>query len=141
MKSIRISSIVLLVIIFFCSTLAVFANGEDHNPEEKKIEEPVTIDSMYLVKESKTAPTLEADNGLDNMFSPTDLFTQEELAEPISTDNKKIQEHHSKHDGPKVELSRHEWVSFSSKGFGTAVGITLFAGLAFAGLTFMRPGE
>jgi hypothetical protein len=141
MNSIRISSIVFMVIVFLCSTLAIFANGEGHNPEEKKAEEPAAIDSMYSVKESKTAPTLEADNGLDNMFSPTDLFTQEELAEPMSADNKKMQDHHSKHEGSKVELSRHEWVSFSKKGFGVAMGITLFAGLAFAGLTFMRPGE
>ena len=141
MNSIRISSVVFLMIIFLCSTLTIFANGEGHNPEEKKVEEPAAIDSMYSVKESEAVPTLEADNGLDNMFSPTDLFTQEELAEPMSTGNKKMQEHHSKHEGPKFELSRHEWVSFSSKGFGTAVGITLFAGLAFAGLTFMRPGE
>ena len=141
MNSVRIPSIVFLVIIFLCSTLAIFANGEGNNPERKKVEEPAAIDSMYSVKESETIPTLKADNGLDNMFSPTDLFTQEELAEPMSTDNKKMQEHHKKHEGTKVELSRHEWVSFSSKGFGTAVGITLFAGLAFAGLTFMRPGE
>jgi len=141
MNSIRISSIAFLVIIFLCSTLAIFANGEGNNPERKKVEEPAAIDSMYSVKESETIPTLEADNGLDNMFSPADLFTQEELAEPMSTDNKKMQEHHIKHEGTKVELSRHEWVSFSSKGFGTAVGITLFAGLTFAGLTFMRPGE
>ena len=141
MNSIRISSIVFLVIIFLCSTMAIFANGEGNNPEEKNVEEPAAIDSMYSVKESEMVSTLEADNGLDNMFSPTDLFTQEELAEPMSTDNKKMEEHHSKHEGPKVELSSHEWVSFSSKGFGTAVGITLFAGLAFAGLTFMRPGE
>ena len=132
---------VVMVIIFLCPASEIFAFGERHNLDDKKVEKPAAIDSMYSVKESETIPTLEADNGLDNMFSPTDLFTQEELAEPMSTDNKKMQEHHKKHEGTKVELSRHEWVSFSSKGFGTAVGITLFAGLAFAGLTFMRPGE
>ena len=141
MNTIRISSIVVMVIIFLCPTSEIFAYGDRHNLDDKKVEKPAAIDSMYSFKESETAPSLEADNGLDNMFSPTDLFTQEELAEPISAHNKKMQENHNKHEEHKVELSRHEWVSSSSKGFGTAVGITLFAVLAFVGLTFMRPGE
>ena len=141
MNTIRISSLVFLVIIFLCPIPGIFADGGDHNLEEEKVDEPAAIDSMYSVKESEPVPPLESDNGLDDMFSPTDLFTQDELVEPMSTGNKKMQGDHSKHEEPKVELSRHKWVSSSSKGFGTAVGITLFAGLAFAGLTFMRPGE
>jgi len=55
-----------------------------------------------------------------------------------------MEESHSEHSGhqqPQVQIARHEWVSSGRKGYGTAVGITLFAGLAFASLTFMRPGE
>ena len=141
MNTIRMSSVVFLMFIFLCPTLKIFASEERHNSKGKKVEEPVAIDSIYSIKESEHVQPLEADNELDNMFSPTDLFTQDELTEPISIDNKKMPDNHNEHEGPKVQLSRHEWIPFSSKGFGTAVGITLFAGLAFAGLTFMRPGE
>jgi hypothetical protein len=141
MNAIRLSSVFFLVIFSMFPTPEIFSHGAGHNSEEEKIAEPAAIDSMYAVKDSQVAPLLEADNELNNMFSPTDLFTQEELAEPISIDNNKIQENHTNHEVLNVQLSRHEWVSSSSKGFGTAVGITLFFCLTFAGLTFMRPGE
>ena len=41
----------------------------------------------------------------------------------------------------KVEKAKHNMVDTSAKGYGTAIGITLFAGLIFAGLTFIRPGK
>ena len=94
---------------------------------------------MYSVKENEVDPISDSSDSLDNIFSPTDLFTQDELVDPV--DNEKMEGSHNEHAEPQVELSRHERVSSSSKGFGTAVGITLFAGLAFAGLTFRRPGE
>jgi len=45
------------------------------------------------------------------------------------------------HNMPKVESAKHKIVEISSKGYATALGITVFAGLIFAGLTFIRPGE
>ena len=141
MNTNHLSSMVFLVIFFLFPLPEIFAHGEGHNPKEEKVEAPAAIDSLYSVKESQTTPPLEADNDLDNIFSPTDLFTEDELSKPMLTGNKKMQGNHSEHEKTKVQLSRHEWVSFSSKGFGTALGIALFVGLAFARLTFMRPGE
>ena len=135
----RLSFVCCLLILFLFLAQKSSAQGGGHEHEEMKAEEPASIDSMYSVKENAVDPTLDSSDSLDNMFSPADLFTQDELVSPI--DDKKMNGSHNEHAGPQVELSRHERVSSSSKGFGTAVGITLFVGLAFAGLTFRRPGE
>lgn len=104
-------------------------------------EEPVVMDSMYSVKESETDSMAEETIGLDNMFSPSDLFTETELVspDPMPMGDMKKEGSHNEHQETKVELSHHEPVSSSSKGYGAAIGITLFAGVAFAGLTFIRP--
>ena len=135
----RLSIVYFLTILFLFLAEKTFAQEGGHEHEEIKVEEPAATDSMYSVKESEAEPISDSSDSLDNMFSPTDLFTQDELVDPM--DDKKMEGSHNEHDGPQVELSRHERVSSSSKGFGTAVSITLFAGLAFAGLTFRRPGE
>ena len=139
MNMFRISSVFFFAILFIYSTQKTFAHDGGHEPEEIKAEEPAATDSMYSVKENEVDPISDSSDSLNNIFSPTDLFTQDELVDPI--DEKHMGGSHNEHAGPQVELSRHERVSSSSKGFGTAVGITLFAGLAFAGLTFRRPGE
>ena len=139
MNIFRISSVCFLAILFIFSAQKTFAHGGGHEPEKIKAEEPVATESMYSVKENEVDPISDSSDSLDNIFSPTDLFTQDELVDPI--DEKHMGGSHNEHAGPQVELSRHERVSSSSKGFGAAVGITLFAGLAFAGLTFRRPGE
>jgi hypothetical protein len=135
----RISFVCFLAILFLFSAQKIFAHSGGHESDEIKAEEPAAIDSMYSVKENEAEPLSDSSDSLDNIFSPTDLFTQDELVDPM--DDKKIDGSHNEHDGPQVELSHHERVSSSSKGFGTAVGITLFAGLAFVCLTFRRSGE
>ena len=139
MNIFRISSVYFLAILFIFSAQKTFAQGGGHEPEKIKAEEQAATESMYSVKENEVDPISDSSDSLDKIFSPTDLFTQEELVDPI--DEKHMGGSHNEHAGPQVELSRHERVSSSSKGFGAAVGITLFAGLAFAGLTFRRPGE
>ena len=147
MKPFRLSLVLFLVILFLFPVQEVFAHGGGHKPEEKKAEDvaPPAMDSMYSVKENEPDPLSEsADDNFDNMFSPTDLFTENELASPMPMADMKMeggQGEHAGHQEPQVELSHHELVSSSSKGFGAAVGITLFAGIVFAGLTFLRPGE
>ena len=138
MKMSRISLVCCLSILFLFLAQKNFAHGSGHEPEEIKAEEPAATDSMYSVKENEAEPLSDSSDSLDNMFSPTDLFTQDELVDPV--DNK-MEGSHNEHAEPQVELSRHKRVPSSSNGFGTAVGITLFVGLAFAGLTFRRPGE
>ena len=139
MKMSRISLVCCLSILFIFSAQKTFAHGGGHEPGKIKAEEPAATESIYSIKENEVDPISDSSDSLDNIFSPTDLFTQDELVDPI--DEKHMGGSHNEHAGPQVELSRHERVSSSSKGFGTAVVITLFAGLAFAGLTFRRPGE
>ena len=65
-------------------------------------------------------------------------------AERNSKTDMKMEGSHNEHDDPnmpKVVSAKHNTVETSAKGYGIAAGITLFAGLVFAGLTFIRPGE
>ena len=135
----RLSFVCFLAILFLFLAQKTFAHSGGHESDEIKVGEPAATDSMYSVKENEAESLSDSGDSLDNIFSPTDLFTQDELVDPM--DDKKMEGSHNEHDGPQVELSHHERVSSSSKGFGTAVGITLFSGLAFVGLTFRRSGE
>lgn len=132
-----LSSALFLAVLFLFPMMNAYAHGGGHEPEHKSNDVPASTDSMYSVEEKDSL----TDDSLDNLYSPTDLFTQEELADPMPMDEKKMEGSHNEHAAPQVEISHHEMVSTSSKGYGTAIGITLFAGLVFAGLTFRRPGE
>ena len=141
MKPHPLKVIVFLALFLIFLPQKTFAHGGGHEKQEQKVETPV--DSMYSTKESDAEPS---SLGLDDMFSPTDLFTEDELGSPDplpESKNKMEGSHneHAEHEEKHVELSHHKQVSSSSKGYGVAVGITFFAGLAFAGLSFIRPGE
>ena len=137
MQPFRLLSIIFLLFLF--PVQETFAQGGGHKPEEKK--DVAAMDSIYSVKENDPLAEPAGDN-FDNVFSPTDLFTADELVSPMPMGDMKMEGgEHAGHQEPQIELSHHELVSSSSKGFGTAVGITLFAGLVFAGLTFLRTGE
>ncbi|MZH42318.1 MAG: hypothetical protein F3740_11020 [Nitrospinae bacterium] len=141
MNIFRFSLAAFLITLLLFPVSKAFAHGGGHKAEEKKIEEPMVTDSMYSVQDQEDDALSDSDNNLDNLFSPTDLFTQDELVEPTPIEDEKMEGSHNEHKMPQVQLAHHERVSSSSKGYGAAVGITLFAGIAFAGLTFMRPGE
>jgi len=137
MQPFRFLSIIFLLFLF--PVQETFAQGGGHKPEEKK--DVAAMDSIYSVKENDPLAEPAGDN-FDNVFSPTDLFTADELVSPMPMGDMKMEGgEHAGHQEPQIELSHHELVSSSSKGFGTAVGITLFAGLVFAGFTFLRLGE
>jgi hypothetical protein len=137
MQPFRLLSIIFLLFLF--PVQETFAHGGGHKPEGKK--DVAAMDSIYSVKENDPLAEPAGDN-FDNVFSPTDLFTADELVSPMPMGDMKMEGgEHAGHQEPQIELSHHELVSSSSKGFGTAVGITLFAGLVFAGFTFLRLGE
>ena len=116
----------------------------DHKKEPAsivKVEEKSAIDSMYATQEEESDP-------LENsgLFSPSDLFMEGEIipAESNPKSDMKMEGSHNEHNDPnipKVVSAEHKTVDTSAKGYGIAAGITLFAGLVFAGLTFIRPGE
>ena len=96
---------------------------------------------MYATQEEESDPLENSD-----LFSPSDLFMEGEIvpAERNPKTDMKMEGSHKEHDDPnmpKVVSAKHKTVETSAKGYGIAAGITLFAGLVFAGLTFIRPGE
>tara|TARA_B100000686_G_scaffold237049_1_gene245043 strand:+ start:530 stop:952 length:423 start_codon:yes stop_codon:yes gene_type:complete len=104
-------------------------------------EEPSTMDPMYANQE-ESDPLEKSD-----LFSPSDLFIEGEVVSAdLFEENSRMKmegshNEHAEHQMPKVEKAKHNMVDTSAKGYGTAIGITLFAGLIFAVLTFIRPGE
>ena len=129
-------------VIFLFIAYDVAAHG-GHKKEPAPIlmeEESSTKDPMYANQEE--ADPLEK----SDLFSPSDLFIEGEIvsADPVENNEMKMEGSHNEHvehQIPKVEKAKHNMVDTSAKGYGTAIGITLFAGLIFAGLTFIRPGE
>ena len=132
-----------ITIIFIFIAQNVIAHGE-HKKEPTSIaeaEEKSAIDPMYATQEEESDPLENSD-----LFSPSDLFMEGEIvpAEPNTKTDMKMEGSHNEHDDPnmpKVVSAKHNTVETSAKGYGIAAGITLFAGLVFAGLTFIRPGE
>ena len=130
-------------VFFFFITHNVMAHG-GHKKEPAPIlmeEEPSTKDPMYANQEEESDPL-----GKSDLFSPSDLFIEGEIVSADSVENNEMKmegshNEHVEHQMPKVEKAKHNMVDTSSKGYGTAIGITLFAGLIFVGLTFIRPGE
>ena len=131
-----------ITIIFIIITQNAIAHS-DHKKEPSivKVEEKSSIDPMYATQEEESDPLENSD-----LFSPSDLFMEGEIvpAERNSKTDMKMEGSHNEHDDPnmpKVVSAKHNTVETSAKGYGIAAGITLFAGLVFAGLTFIRPGE
>ena len=132
-----------ITIIFIIITQNAIAHS-DHKKEPTsivKVEEKSSIDPMYATQEEESDPLKNS-----GLFSPSDLFMESEIvpAEPNTKTDMKMEGSHNEHDDPnmpKVVSAKHNTVETSAKGYGIAAGITLFAGLVFAGLTFIRPGE
>ena len=130
-------------VFFLYITHDVAAHG-GHKKEPAPIlmeEESSTKDPMYANQEEKSDPLEKSD-----LFSPSDLFIEGEIvsAAPVENSEMKMEgshNEHAEHQMPKVEKAKHKMVDTSSKGYGSAIGITLFAGLIFVGLTFIRPRE
>ena len=130
-------------VFFLYITHDVAAHG-GHKKEPAPIvieDEPSTIDPMYANQQEESDPL-----GKSDLFSPSDLFVKGEIvpADPAESTEIKMEgshHEHAEHQMPKVEKAKHKTVGTSAKGYGAAVGITLVAGLIFAGLTFIRPGE
>ena len=132
-----------ITIIFIIITQNAIAHS-DHKKEPTsivKVEEKSSIDPMYATQEEESDPLENSD-----LFSPSDLFMEGEIvpAERNMKTDMEMEGSHNEHDDPnmpKVVSAKHNTVETSAKGYGIAAGITLFAGLVFAGLTFIRPGE
>ncbi|MEK9629967.1 MAG: hypothetical protein VW455_13230 [Nitrospinota bacterium] len=130
---------------FFITANALAHSGQKKEPAPvSTVEEPAVLDPMYAAQEKKESDPLGNDDS--DLFSPSDLFTEGEIAapDPVANTDMKMEGSHNDHDDhnmPKVEKAKHKVVETSAKGYGMAAGITFFAGIIFAGLTFLKPGE
>ena len=130
------------IIFIFIAQNAIAHGGHKKEPTSiAEAEEKSSIDPMYATQEEESDPLKNS-----GLFSPSDLFMESEIvpAEPNTKTDMKMEGSHNEHDDPnmpKVVSAKHKTVETSAKGYGIAAGITLFAGLVFAGLTFIRPGE
>jgi len=134
----RFSLLILAIFIFVAQNAMAHSGHKEESP-------PVPIaelsDPMYAAEEKESDPF-----GGSKLFSPSDLFMQDEVVadEPAANEAMKMVGRHNEnadHKMPEVEAAKIKVVETSSKGYGIAAGITLCAGLLFAGLTFIRPGE
>lgn len=114
----------------------VFAHG-GHKKPAVEMEEPA-VDSPYAV-DGAESPTGEED---DFSLSRSDIFADEPPDIPGGMEHMDHQPSGGMdHKMPQVEIAKREWVSTKQKGYGAAVGITIFAGLIFGVLSFKRPCE
>ena len=131
---------------FLIAAIFIFVaqNAMAHSEHKEKMSpapnaEPSATDPMYANEEKEPDPF-----GGSGLFSPSDLFMQGEVVTDEPDEAMKMEGSHNEnadHEMPKVEAAKIKTVETSSKGYGIAAGITLCAGLLFAGLTFIRPGE
>lgn len=112
---------------------SAFAHG-GHKKPSVETEAPVES-SIYSMEEDAGAPSGEAD--LFPLSNTDSLSAEMPTMESMDHDAMGAMDHKM----PEVEIAKREWVSPKQKGYGVAVGITLFAGLIFGVLQFKRPNE
>jgi len=106
-----------------------YAHGGHEKPAMEMAEPASAVDSPYAVD----GDDAESSQGKGGGFplSRSDIFADESPATLEAMDHKM----------PHIEIAKREWVSSKQKGYGAAVGITIFAGLIFGALSFKRPCE
>ena len=131
----------LLIAVIFIFVAQNAKAHSDHKEESQPVPVAESSAPIYATEEK------ESDSfSSSGLFSPSDLFMQGEVVndKPAANEATKMEGHHNEnadHKMPEVESAKIKTVETSSKGYGIAAGITLCAGLLFAGLTFIRPGE
>jgi hypothetical protein len=131
--------LLIAAIFIFVAQNAMAHSGHKKESPPVPIAEPSATDPMYATEEKESDPF-----GGSDLFSPSDLFMQGEVVADEPNESMKMEGSHNEntdHKMPEVKSAKIKTVETSSKGYGIAAGITFCAGLLFAGLTFIRPGE
>ena len=146
----------LLFILILVAPQLIFAQGDTHQDEShtsNQMEETSPINnSIYSIEgEENTELPILKDTHLNSPFLSNDIFD-----EAISSTDKSISsdepmqrfkegstpaKNHSQHEKQHVEEATHQLVSFGAKGYKVAIGVTIFSGLIFIGLSLFRIGE
>lgn len=131
--------LLIAAIFIFAAQNAMAHSGHKKESPPAPIAEPSAIDPMYATEEKESDPFENSD-----LFSPSDLFMPGEVVTDEPKEAMKMEGSHNEnadHKMTEVKPAKIKTVETSSKGYGIAAGITFCAGLLFAGLTFIRPGE
>ncbi|MBI4382639.1 MAG: hypothetical protein HY579_01230 [Nitrospinae bacterium] len=131
-----------IVFLFGLAGADAYAHGGHQEGKEEKISaptEPAPEPDIYSLPSKDTGET-GAESGLDSLgltepAHETHMDTMDMKGMDMSGGT------HAQHEKPQVKMSSHEWVSPSRKGYNTAVGITVFAGLVFGIMSLKRPNE
>ena len=128
----------LLCVSFLAGT--AHAHGGHKKPAIEVQEPTPAADSPYAVDGDGAESSQSGEDGF--ALSRSDIFADEP---PVTPGGMEQMDHQSSsgmdHQMPQIEIATREWVSPKQKGYGTAVGITIFAGLIFGVLSFKRPLE
>ncbi len=118
----------------------VFAHGGHKKPTAEMEESAPETGSPYAIDGDDEASSTGEQGDLS--LSRTDIFADEP---PMAHEGMEHMDHQPAgtmdHKMPEVEIAKREWVSTKQKGYGAAVGITIFAGLIFGVLSIKRPLE
>ncbi len=145
-----------LFILTLMAPQLIFAQGDAHQEESHastQMEETSPINSsIYSIEGGKnTGLPILKDAHLNSPFSNNDIFddaisstdksmSNNEPMQRFKGDNAPAK-NHSPYEKQHVEEATHQLVSFDAKGYKVAIGITIFSGLAFIGLSLFRIGE
>ena len=152
----RYKTSLLLFILILMAPQLIFAQGETHQDEShtsNQMEETSPINnSIYSIEggENTELPNLK-DSHLNSPFSSNDIFDEAiSLTDKNMSSDEPMQrfkgkstptKNHSQHEKQHVEEATHQLVSFDAKGYKVAIGVTIFSGLIFIGLSLFRIGE
>ena len=155
-NSMRHKISLLLFILILMAPQLIFALGDAHQEEShasNQMEETSPINnSIYSIEggENTELPILK-DTPLNSPFSSNDIFDDAiSSTDKSMSSNEPMQrfkgestpvKNHSQHEKQHVEEATHQLVAFDAKGYKVAIGVTIFSGLIFIGLSLFRIGE
>ena len=144
-----------LFILILMAPQLTFAHGDAHkeknNPSIQMEEIPPLNNSIYSIEGEESELPILKDAHLNLPFSNNAIFDDaipsndksmsgDEPMQRFKAENNPSK-NHSQHEKQQVEEATHKLVLFDAKGYKVAIGVTIFSGLTFIGLSLFRTGE
>ena len=144
-----------LFILILMAPQLTFAHGDAHkekkNPSIQMEEIPPLNNSIYSIEGEESELPILKDAHLNLPFSNNAIFddaipsTDKSMSSDKPMRRFKAEnnpsKNHSQHEKQQVEEATHKLVLFDAKGYKVAIGVTIFSGLTFIGLSLFRTGE
>ena len=144
-----------LFILILMAPQLTFAHGDAHkekkNPSIQMGEIPPLNNSIYSIEGEESELPILKDAHLNLPFSNNAIFddaipsTDKSMSSDEPMQRFKVEnnpsKNHSQHEKQQIEEATHKLVLFDAKGYKVAIGVTIFSGLTFIGLSLFRTGE